>query len=55
MQNGTDAIDFGAYDGFTVADLTNLPLDQENTLSMVVNSGNYDEGECELILILTKD
>ena len=55
MQSGTDAVDLGAYDGFTITNFTANPLDQENTLSMVVNSGNYDEGECELILILTKD
>lgn len=55
MQSGTDSADIGAYDGFTITDFTTNPLDQENTLSMVVDSGNYDEGECELTLILTKN
>ena len=55
MQSGTDSADIGAYDGFTITDFTNNPLDQENTLSMLVNSENYDEGECELTIILTRD
>ena len=37
MQSGTQALDSGAYEGFTVTNLTYLPLTQENTLSMLFN------------------
>ena len=53
MQSGTDAIDLGAYDGFTIADITNLPLTQENTLSMVVNEDNINEGSCYITFLVT--
>ena len=53
MQSGTQALDAGAYDGFTVTNLTDLPLTQENTLSMLVNENNLDDGSCSLTLLVT--
>ena len=53
MQDGTQAVDAGAYEGFTVTNLTDLPLTQENTLSMLVNENNLDDGSCSLTLLVT--
>ena len=53
MQSGTQAVDAGAYEGFTVTNLTDLPLTQENTLSMLVNENNLDDGSCSLTLLVT--
>ena len=53
MQNNTQAVDLGAYDGFTITDFTTNPLNEENTLSMLVNSNNLDEGNCALTLLVT--
>ena len=53
MQNGTDAVDLGAYDGFTITGFTANPLNEENTLSMLVNSNNLDDGNCALTFLVT--
>ena len=53
MQNGTDAVDLGAYDGFTITGFTDNPLNEENTLSMLVNSNNINDGNCALTLLVT--
>lgn len=53
MQNNTEALDLGAYDGFTITDFTNNPLDEENTLSMLVNENHINDGSCELTLLVT--
>ena len=53
MQNGTQALDGGAYDGFTITNLTDLPLTQENTLSMLVNEGNINDGSCAMTFLVT--
>lgn len=53
MQDGTQALDAGAYEGFTVTNLTDLPLTQENTLSMLVNENNLDDGSCSLTLLVS--
>ena len=53
MQNNTQAVDLGAYDGFTITDFTDNPLDQENTLSMLVNSNNINDGNCAMTFLVT--
>ena len=53
MQNGTDAVDLGAYDGFTITGFTANPLNEENTLSMLVNSNNLNDGSCAMTFLVT--
>ena len=53
MQNGTDAVDLGAYDGFTITGFTDNPLNEENTLSMLVDANNYDDGQCSATFLVT--
>ena len=53
MQNGTDAVDLGAYDGFTITGFTDNPLNEENTLSMLVNSNNINDGSCAMTFLVT--
>ena len=53
MQNGTDAVDLGAYDGFTITGFTDNPLNEENTLSMLVNSNNLNDGSCAMTILVT--
>ena len=53
MQNNTQAVDIGAYDGFTITNFTDNPLDEENTMTMVVNENNINDGSCELTLLVT--
>ena len=53
MQNGTQELDLGAYEGFTITGITENPLNEENTLSMVVNEANLNDGNCALTLLVT--
>ena len=53
MQNGTDAVDLGAYDGFEITGFTANPLNEENTLSMLVNSNNINDGSCAMTFLVT--
>ena len=53
MQNGTQELDLGAYEGFTITGITENPLNEENTLSMLVNSNNLDEGNCAMTFLVT--
>ena len=53
MQSGTQALGGGAYEGFSITNLTDLPLTQENTLSMLVNSNNINDGNCSLTLLVS--
>lgn len=53
MQSGTQALDGGAYDGFEILGFTANPIDEENTLSMLVNSNNINDGNCALTLLVT--
>ena len=53
FQSGTDNVNLDAYDGFEITDNTNNPLDEENTLSMLVNENNYDDGQCSILFIIT--
>lgn len=53
MQNNTQAVDIGAYEGFTITNFTANPLDEENTMSMVVNENQIDDGSCAVTLLVT--
>jgi len=53
MQNGTNGVELSAYDGFQITDFTENPLDEENTMSMLVSNDNFNDGQCELTFILT--
>ena len=53
MQSGTTGLNLGAYDGFTIVDFTDLPLTQENTLNMLVNSNNINDGNCAMTFLVT--
>ena len=53
MQDGTQAVEPDAYEGFEITGFTNNPLNEENTLSMIVNENNLNDGSCELTLIVT--
>ena len=53
FQSGTQALDGGAYDGFEILGFTANPIDEENTLSMLVNSNNINDGNCALTLLVT--
>ena len=53
MQSGTQALGGGAYEGFSITNLTDLPLTQENTLSMLVNSNNINDGNCAMTFLVT--
>lgn len=53
MQNNTQALDLGAYEGFTITNFTDNPLDEENTMSLVVNENNINYGSCSVTLLVT--
>ena len=53
LQNGTDSVDLEDIDGFTITDFTDNPLDQENTLSMLVDSNNLNNGVCTVTFVVT--
>ncbi len=53
MQNNTQGLDIGAYEGFTITNFTDEPLDEENTMSMVVNENQIDDGSCSVTLLVT--
>ena len=53
MQSGTTGLNLGAYDGFTIVDFTDLPLTQENTMNMLVNSNNINDGNCAMTFLVT--
>ena len=53
MQNGTQELDLGAYEVFTITGITENPLNEENTLSMVVNSNNLNDGNCAMTFLVT--
>ena len=53
MQNNTQAVDLGAYDGFTITGFTTNPLNEENTLSMLVNPNNLNDGNCAMTFLVT--
>jgi hypothetical protein len=52
LQSGTQRLFSTDYDGFTMTGKTNRPLNQENTLSMLVNENNYDNGECSIAFLV---
>lgn len=52
MQSATTNLDVDYYTGFQVAGITNNPLDQENTLSCLVDGNNNDNGLCLLSLLV---
>ena len=52
MQNETDSVDLDAYSGFEPTDFTNNPLNEENTLSMLVNSNNLNNGACSATFVV---
>lgn len=52
-QSGTQALDLGAYDGFTITNFTTNPLNEENTMSMIVNENQIDDGSCSATLLIT--
>lgn len=53
FQSGTESVNLDAYDGFEIINNTQNPLDQENTLSMLVNANNYDDGQCSITFIVS--
>lgn len=53
FQSGTDSVNLDAYTGFQVTGNTNNPLDQENTLSLLVNQNNYNNGQCIITFLVT--
>ena len=53
MQNNTQALDVADYQGFTITNFTNNPLNEENTYSMLVNENYLNNGSCELTLLVT--
>jgi len=52
FQDGTTSVNLDAYDGFEIVSETQNPLNQENTLNMLVNANNYDDGECSITYIV---
>lgn len=55
MQNGTQEITLDTIDGFEVESYTGNPLDEENTLGMLVNIDNYDNGTCIATIVVVYD
>ena len=55
LQSGTQSVILAAYDGFEITGTTDRPLNQENTLTMLVNENNYDNGECSVRLFVSYD
>ena len=53
FQSETQGIDIGAYDGFESTGNTNNPYDQENTLDLLVNENNYDNGQCSITIVIS--
>lgn len=52
-QSGTQGLDIGAYEGFTITNFTDEPLNEENTMSMIVNENQIDDGSCSATLLVT--
>lgn len=53
MQNNTQALDLGAYEGFTITNFTDNSLNEENTMSFVVNENNINLGSCAVTFLVT--
>ena len=54
FQSGTHTVVLDSYTGFGITNNTQNPLDQENTLSMLINEGNINnEGFCAVTFIVT--
>ena len=53
MQSGTQELDLGASDGFSITNFTDNPPTQENTLNMLVNSNNINDGNCAMTFLVT--
>lgn len=53
MQNNTEGVDVDAYDQIEITGFTSNPLNEENTLSMLVNENNYDDGQCSITFAVT--
>ena len=54
FQSGTHTVVLDSYTGFNITNNTQNPLDQENTLSMLINEGNINnEGFCAVTFIVT--
>ena len=54
FQSGTHTVVLDSYTGFGITGNTQNPVDQENTLSMLINEGNINnEGFCAVTFIVT--
>ena len=53
MQNGTQSIDLDGYSGFEIQSFTTNPLDQENTINMLINANNYNDGVCSATIVVS--
>jgi hypothetical protein len=52
-QSGTQNVSVANYNGFNITGIRDNPLNQEYTLSMLVNENNYDNGVCDVLFVLS--
>ena len=53
FQSETQGVNPSGVSGFEPISFTENPLDEENTLNMLVDANNYDDGECAVIFEVT--
>jgi len=53
FQSGTESVDIGSAAGFETTGNTANPFDEENTISLLVNANNYNNGECSATFLVT--